>query len=125
MWRQVSSSGLFWCNNLDCLFCALSFSWKVLQSSLEFFVLLKTKKKTAVEMIHKNGGGGSRRNVKFCFAFSFKICFQESCFHYTQSMTDFIIPYEAKLVTRNPEVVLLLLLRLLAILSLRSIQTRK
>jgi hypothetical protein len=40
-------------------------------------------------------------------------------------MTDFIIPYEAKLVTRNPEAVLLLLLRLLAILSLRSIQTRK
>jgi hypothetical protein len=41
-------------------------------------------------------------------------------------MTDFIIPYEAKLVTRNPEVVLLLLLLcLLAILSLRSIQTRK
>lgn len=76
-------------------------------------------------MIHKNGGGGSKRNVKFCFAFSFNICCQESCFHQTKSMTDFIIPYEAKLVTRNPEAVLLLLLRLLAILSLRSIQTRK
>ncbi|CAM6073719.1 unnamed protein product [Sphagnum tenellum] len=38
---------------------------------------------------------------------------------FTKSMTDFLIPYEAKLVTRNPEVVLLLLLRLLAILSLR------
>jgi hypothetical protein len=44
VWRQVSSSGLFWYNNLDCLFCALSFSWKVLRSSLEFFVLLKPKK---------------------------------------------------------------------------------
>jgi hypothetical protein len=81
VWRQVSSSGPFWCNNLDCQFFALSFSWKVLQSILEFCVLLKPKKKTAVEIIHKNGGGGSKRNVKFCFAFSFNICCQESCFH--------------------------------------------
>ncbi len=67
VWRQVSSSGLFWCNNLEYLFCALS--WKVLQSSLEFFVLLKRKKKLQLKWFIRTAVAAPKGMLSFASHF--------------------------------------------------------